>query len=64
MLEGLPESGYAVVIRCCNHCVMARFGSILDSGRAIIDRHGDEISFVPLHHDDIVGTPILFTQML
>lgn len=63
MLEDLPESGYAV-IRCYDHCVVARFGSIPDSGRALMYRRGDEISFVPLHPDDIVGTPTLFTQML
>lgn len=63
MLEELPESGYAV-IRCHDHCVVAKFGSFPDGGRALLYRRGDEISFVPLHPDDIVGTPTLFTQML
>jgi len=27
-------------------------------------RRGDEVSFMPLQDDEMVGTPTLFTQML
>lgn len=63
LVEELPETGYAV-IRCHDNAVVAKFGTFPDGGRALIYRRGDEISFVPLHPEEIVGTPTLFTQML
>ncbi|MEL4014368.1 hypothetical protein [Dryocola clanedunensis] len=61
--EELPETGYAV-IRCHDYAVVAKFGTFPGEGRALMYRRGDEISFVPLHPEDIVGTPTLFTEML
>ncbi|EBP0013997.1 hypothetical protein HX37_25465 [Salmonella enterica] len=62
-MKDLPDSGFAL-IRCVDRAVIAYFGSFPSSERALMYRRGDEISFVPLHPDDIVGTPTLFTQML
>lgn len=63
IVQELPETGYAI-IRCQDYVVVATFGGFPDCGRALLYRRGDEISFFPLHPDDIVGTPTLFTQML
>ena len=61
--EELPATGYAV-IRCHDCAVVAKFDSFPDGDRALMYRRGNETSFVPLHSDEIVGTPTLFTQML
>lgn len=61
--QELPATGYAVV-RCCDHVVVAKFKDFPDFDRALIYRYGDMMSFMPLHADDIVGTPTLFTQLL
>lgn len=61
--EELPATGYAV-IRCQDCAVVAKFDSFPDVERALMYRRGKEISFVPLHSDEIVGTPTMFTQML
>ncbi len=61
--EKLPNKGYAV-IRCNDGVIVARLHSFPESGRALMYRHGDEVSFMPLQDDEIVGTPTLFKQML
>jgi hypothetical protein len=61
--EELPNRGYAV-IRCHDGVIVARLHSFPDSERALMYRRGDEVSFMPLQDDEIVGTPTLFTQML
>lgn len=61
--EELPSKGYAV-IRCHDGVIVARLHSFPDCGRALMYRRGDEVSFMPLQDDEIVGTPTLFTQML
>jgi len=61
--EGLPDTGYAL-IRCTDCEVVALFNTFMDGSRALLYRRGDEISFVPLHPDELIGTPTLFTQML
>jgi hypothetical protein len=59
----LPKKGYAV-IRCHDGVIVARLHSFPESERALMYRRGDEVSFMPLQEDEIVGTPTLFTQML
>ncbi|MEG5641620.1 hypothetical protein UXP00_00115 [Enterobacter asburiae] len=61
--EELPSKGYAV-IRCHDGVIVARLNSFPDSGRALMYRRGDEVSFMPLQDDELVGTPTLFMQML
>lgn len=61
--EELLNNGYAV-IRCHDGVIVARLHSFPDSDRALMYRRGDEVSFMPLQGDEIVGTPTLFTQML
>lgn len=61
--EDLPDTGYAL-IRCEDYAVVARFGSFPDGGRALLYRRGDQVSFVPLQPNEIIGTPTLFTEML
>ena len=61
--QELPCKGYAV-IRCHDGAIVARLHSFPESGRALMYRRGDEVSFMPLQDDDIIGTPTLFTQML
>ncbi|GKI82900.1 hypothetical protein NUBL21976_43370 [Klebsiella pneumoniae] len=61
--QELPSKGYAV-IRCQDGAIVARLHSFPESGRALMYRCGDEVSFMPLQDDDIIGTPTLFTQML
>lgn len=61
--EGLPDTGYALV-RCEDCEIVAVFSAFIDGTRALLYRRGDEISFVPLHPDELIGTPTLFTQML
>jgi len=61
--EELPDTGYAL-IRCEDYAVVARFSSFPDGGRALLYRRGDEVSFVPLQPNEIIGTPTLFTEML
>jgi len=59
----LPDDGYAVV-RCADKIVVALFDYFPECERAVMYRKGDEISFMPLRPDEIIGTPTLFTQML
>jgi len=61
--EEFPSKGYAV-IRCHDGVIVARLHSFPESERALMYRRGDEVSFMPLQEDEIVGTPTLFTQML
>lgn len=61
--EKLSKKGYAV-IRCHDGVIVARLRSFPESDRALMYRRGDEVSFVLLQDDEIVGTPTLFTQML
>ncbi|QSW33793.1 MULTISPECIES: hypothetical protein [Leclercia] len=61
--EELPKKGYAV-IRCHDGVIVARLQSFPECERALMYRRGDEVSFMPLQRDEIVGTPTLFTQML
>jgi len=61
--EELPNKGYAV-IRCQDGVIVARLNSFPDSGRALMYRRGDEVLFMPLQDDEMVGTSTLFTQML
>ena len=61
--EEFPSKGYAV-IRCHDGVIVARLHTFPDSGRALMYRRGDEVSFMPLQEDEVVGTPTLFTQML
>lgn len=62
-IKELPSKGYAV-IRCYDGVIVARLHSFPDSGRALMYRRGDEVSFMPLQDDEMIGTPTLFTQML
>lgn len=62
-IKELPSKGYAV-IRCHDGVIVARLHSFPDSGRALMYRRGDEVSFMPLQDDEMVGTPTLFTQIL
>ncbi|MEP8771187.1 MULTISPECIES: hypothetical protein [Enterobacter] len=61
--EELPNKGYAV-IRCHDGVIVARLHSFPESERALMYRRGDEVSFMPLQDDEMVGTTTLFTQML
>lgn len=61
--EELPKKGYAV-IRCHDGVIVARLQSFPECERALMYRRGDEVSFMLLQRDEIVGTPTLFTQML
>ncbi len=61
--EELPKKGYAV-IRCHDGVIVARLHTFPECERALMYRRGDEVSFMPLHADEIVGTPTLFTLML
>lgn len=61
--EELPNKGYEV-IRCNDGVIVARLHSFPDSDRALMYRRGDEVSFMPLQDDEMVGTPTLFLQML
>lgn len=59
----LPSNGYAI-IRCHDGMIVARLHSFPECERALMYRRGDEVSFMPLQNDEMVGTPTLFTQML
>lgn len=59
----IPTKGYAI-IRCNDGVIVARLHSFPDSDRALMYRRGDELSFMPLQDDEIIGTTTLFTQML
>lgn len=61
--EELPATGYAV-IRCADRALVAKFDSFPNAERALMYRRGEEVSFVSLQHDDIIGNPTMFTQML
>ncbi|WP_313228136.1 hypothetical protein [Leclercia sp.] len=61
--EELPKKGYAV-IRCHDGVIVARLHTFPECERALMYRRGDEVSFMPLQSDEIVGTPTLFTLML
>ncbi|MCG1031792.1 hypothetical protein J5S76_07335 [Bacillus amyloliquefaciens] len=61
--EELPKKGYAV-IRCHDGVIVARLHTFPECERALMYRRGDEVSFMPLQADEIVGTPTLFTLML
>ncbi|HDJ1441624.1 hypothetical protein FS595_10430 [Serratia rubidaea] len=58
-----PKSGYEL-IRCSDSVVVAKFSSFPDCERALMYRKGDQVSFMPLREDEIVGTPSLITQIL
>ena len=61
--EELPNKVYAV-IRCYDGVILARLHSFPECDRALMYKRGDEVSFMPLQDDEMVGTPTLFTQML
>lgn len=61
--EELPNKGYAV-IRCHDGVIVARLHSFPECERALMYRRGEEVSFMPLQEDEIIGTPTLFTEML
>ncbi|MEX0557507.1 hypothetical protein [Raoultella terrigena] len=61
--QEMPNAGY-VVIRCDDGVIVARLHSFPESGRVLMYKRGDKVSFLPLQDDDIIGTPTLFTQML
>lgn len=61
--EELANNSY-VVIRCHDGVIVARLHSFPESGRALMYKQGEKVSFMPLQDDDIVGSPALFTQML
>lgn len=61
--EELPKKGYAV-IRCHDGVIVARLHTFPECERALMYRRGDEVSFMSLQPDEIVGTPTLFTLML
>lgn len=61
--EELPSKGYAV-IRCHDGVIVARLPSFPECDRALMYRRGDEVSFIPLKGDEIVGTSTLFNEML
>ena len=61
--EEFPKKGYAV-IRCHDGVIVARLHTFPECERALMYRRGDEVSFMPLQPDEIVGTPTLFTLML
>lgn len=61
--EELPKKGYAV-IRCHDGVIVAQLHTFPECERTLMYRRGDEVSFMPLQSDEIVGTPTLFTQML
>lgn len=61
--EELPNKGYAV-IRCHDGVIVARLHTFPECERALMYRRGEEVSFMPLQADEIVGTPTLFTEML
>lgn len=62
-IEEYPEKGYAV-IRCHDGVIVARLHTFPECERALMYRRGDEVSFMPLQVDEIVGTPTLFTVLL
>lgn len=51
------------IVRRDDRVVVCSF-EMPDSGRALLYRNGDKLSFSKLLPDEIVGTPTLFTQML
>ncbi|GER63381.1 hypothetical protein NMCA_23190 [Enterobacter ludwigii] len=61
--EELPSKGYAV-IRCHDGVIVARLHSFPESERALMYRRGEEVSFMPLQDDEIIGNLSLFTKML
>ena len=61
--QGMPNTGY-VVIRCDDGVIVARLKSFPVCDRALMYRRGDAVSFMPLQHDEIVGTLSLFAQMV
>lgn len=61
--QEMPNTGY-VVIRCDDGVIVARLRSFPVCERALMYRRGDTVSFMPLQHDEIVGTLSLFAQMV
>ena len=61
--QEMPNTGY-VVIRCDDGVIVARLRSFPVCERALMYRRGDTVSFMPLKHDEIVGTLSLFAQMV
>lgn len=61
--QEMPNTGYAV-IRCDDGVIVARLTSFPLCERALMYRRGDEISFMPLQDDEIIGNLSLFTKML
>ncbi|KAI3490786.1 hypothetical protein L1887_44948 [Cichorium endivia] len=62
-IERILNKGYAV-IRCHDGAIVARLNTFPDNKRALMYRHGGEVSFMTLQENEIVGTPTLFTLML
>ncbi|EKJ2551642.1 TPA: hypothetical protein MNA31_002560 [Klebsiella pneumoniae] len=59
----MPPSGFAV-IRCDDGLIVARLTSFPLCDRALMYRRGDNVSFMPIQPDEIVGTLSLFSQMI
>ncbi|WP_371332988.1 hypothetical protein [Klebsiella quasipneumoniae] len=61
--QEMPNTGYAI-IRCDDGVIVARLTSFPVCERALMYRCGDNVSFMPLQPDEIVGTLSLFSQMI
>jgi hypothetical protein len=61
--QKMPPSGFAV-IRCDDGLIVARLTSFPLCDRALMYRRGDNVSFMPIQPDEIVGTLSLFSQMI
>ncbi|UMB78849.1 hypothetical protein FXN80_10785 [Dickeya fangzhongdai] len=59
----IPSTGYAVV-RCADRAIVATFDEFPACERALMYRNGDQVSFMPVQPDEIVGTTKLITQLL
>lgn len=59
----MPAGGY-VVVRCADRAVVATLDDFPFCDRALMYRNGDQVSFMPLQPDEIVGTTKLITQLL
>ncbi|MGM3159921.1 hypothetical protein ACS25C_03940 [Dickeya undicola] len=59
----MPAGGY-VVVRCADRAIVATFDEFPACERALMYRNGDQVSFMPMQPDEIVGTTKLITQLL
>ncbi|HFI5584720.1 TPA: hypothetical protein ACGQTX_003003 [Raoultella ornithinolytica] len=61
--QEMPNTGY-VVIRCDDEVIVARLRSFPVCERALMYRRGEDILFMPVQKDEIIGTKELFYQLL